>query len=94
MDERVAILCQGEYEDAKEELVEMAAFIGEQLVKYMGGKWHQYVRKDYESCTVYKIKSTRVTSINCLAIIVGGYKDGIMNWPRSILLEVYETRTS
>lgn len=94
MDKRLADLHQYKYEEIKDKLVEMAAFIGSQLEKYMGGKWDQHIHKDYESCIVYKIKSSRVTSINCMGIIVGGYEDGTMNWPRSILLEVYETRTN
>ena len=35
IEERTAILKQGDYEDAKEELMEIAAFLGNQLVKYL-----------------------------------------------------------
>ena len=37
IEERTEILKQGDYEDAKEELMEIAAFLGNQLVKYLGG---------------------------------------------------------
>lgn len=36
IEERVNILQRGNFEDAKEKLTEIAAFLGEQLVKYMG----------------------------------------------------------
>ena len=38
IEERTEILKQGDYEDAKEELMEIAAFLGNQLVKYLGGR--------------------------------------------------------
>ena len=92
IEERVAILKQGDYEHAKEELVEMAAFLGNQLVKYLGGEWYHFVSKDHESCSVEKCK-TMNGSTNCLSNIVGGYTQNGMDWVREIFLELYQERT-
>lgn len=94
IEERVGVLQQGTYADAKEELTEIAAFLGVQLVKYMGGEWYHFVNKNYESCSVNKLKSTRVTGINCLNLLLGSYKRNGIGWIRGKFLMVYETRTN
>ena len=91
IEERVAILKQGDYAHAKEELVEMAAFLGNQLVKYLGGEWYHFVSKDHESCSVEKCNSID-TSINCLSQIVGGYTKNGMNWVKESVIDMYHNR--
>lgn len=93
IDKRVEILRQGEYEDAKQDLVEMAAFLGQQLVRYMGGEWTHFQREGFESCIISKIKSNRMPAEDCLGLLVGGYGSMGMQWPRNTFLELYETRT-
>lgn len=56
IEERTAILKQGDYEDAKEELMEIAAFLGNQLVKYLGGRWFHYLSENHESCGLKGVK--------------------------------------
>lgn len=92
IEERVKILQQGTVEDAKEELTEMAAFLGVQLVKYMGGKWKHFVNGDFESCSVQNLKS-EVTSSNCLNLLLGGYSGNGMQWTKRAFLKIYEKRT-
>lgn len=92
IEKRVEVLRQGEYEDAKQDLVEMAAFLGQQLVRYMGGEWTHFQREGFESCIINKIKSNRMPSINCLGMLVGGYGSVGMERPRKRFLELYETR--
>ena len=42
IDNRIEELSKGQYDAAaKRELLEMAAFLGEQIVKYKGGNWKQ-----------------------------------------------------
>ena len=88
---RVAILKQGDYEHAKGELVEMAAFLGNQLVKYLGGEWHHFVSKDHESCSVRGCKTLN-GGANCLSNIVGGYTQNGMDWVKKIILDRYQNR--
>ena len=57
IEERTAVLKQGDYEDAKEELMEIAAFLGNQLVKYLGGRWFHYLSENHESCGVEGCKT-------------------------------------
>ena len=52
IEERVAVLKKQSYEQSKWELVEMAAFLGNQLVKYLDGEWYHFVSKDHESCSI------------------------------------------
>ena len=77
---RVQELKKGDYQDAKEELVEMAAFLGEQLVRYRGGEWYHYMAKNHESCSVEYVKSESDSGSNTLHILVGGYAGNGMEW--------------
>ena len=91
IEERVKVLQQGTYADAKEELTEMASFLGVQLVKYMEGKWLHFVDDDYESCGVKDMKS-EVASANCLNLLLGGYSKNGMGWTKDTFLDIYESR--
>ena len=91
IEERVSVLKQGDYEDAKEELVEMAAFLGNQLVKYMGGEWYHFKSDYHESCSVEGCKSI-ASGANCLSNLVGGYTKNGMEWVKQIFLEIYWKR--
>ena len=88
---RVAILKQGDYEHAKGELVEMAAFLGNQLVKYLGGEWYHFVSKDHESCSIINCNSID-PGMNCLSEIVGGYTKNGMDWVKESMVSLYQNR--
>lgn len=88
------MLQQGTYADAKEELTEMAAFLGVQLVKYMGGEWYHYVNGDFESCAVCEVESYRMSTANCLNLLLGGYSENGIEWTKETFIEIYETRTN
>lgn len=91
IEERVRVLQQGPYEDAKEELSEMAAFLGVQIIKYIGGEWYHFVNGNFESCSVHKLKSN-VTCANCINLLLGGYAENGMGWTKGAFLEIYEGR--
>lgn len=91
IEERTAILKQGDYEDAKEELMEIAAFLGNQLVKYLGGRWFHYLSENHESCGVEGCKTLN-SGLNCLSVVVGGYTQNGMNWVKKSILNRYQER--
>ena len=91
IEERTAILKQGDYEDAKEELMEIAAFLGNQLVKYLGGRWFHYLSENHESCGVEGCKTLN-PGLNCLSVVVGGYTQNGMNWVKKSILNRYQER--
>ena len=91
IEERTAILKQGDYEDAKEELMEIAAFLGNQLVKYLGGRWFHYLSENHESCGVEGCKTLN-PGLNCLSVVVGGYTQNGMNWVKKSILNRYQKR--
>lgn len=91
IEERTAILKQGDYEDAKEELMEIAAFLGNQLVKYLGGRWFHYLSENHESCGVEGCKTLN-PGLNCLSVVVGGYTQNGMNWVKESIVDMCEKR--
>ena len=91
IEERTAILKQGDYEDAKEELMEIAAFLGNQLVKYLGGRWFHYLSENHESCGVEGCKTLN-PGLNCLSVVVGGYTENGMNWVKKSIVDMCENR--
>ena len=91
IEERTAILKQGDYEDAKEELMEIAAFLGNQLVKYLGGRWFHYLSENHESCGVERCKTLN-SGLNCLSVVVGGYTQNGMNWVKKSIVDMCENR--
>lgn len=90
IEERVRELQKGEYEDAKAELVEIAAFLGEQLVRYKGGEWYRCTKKNYECCLVHKIQTRKTPSMNVLHLLVGGYGYNGMEWVKADFIEFLE----
>ena len=86
IEERVAVLKKQSYEQSKWELVEMAAFLGNQLVKYLDGEWYHFVSKDHESCSIINC-NTAYSCTNCLKVLVGGYTKNGMDWVKEIFLE-------
>ena len=86
IEERVAVLKKQSYEQSKWELVEMAAFLGNQLVKYLDGEWYHFVSKDHESCSITNC-NTAYSCTNCLKVLVGGYTKNGMDWVKEIFLE-------
>ena len=91
IEERLAVLKQGDWEEAKEELIEMAAFLGNQLVKYMGGEWYHFKSAYHESCSVEGCQSIQCGA-NCLSNLVGGYTKNGMEWVKQIYIEIYQKR--
>lgn len=92
--ERVEILQKGKFEDAKEEIVKMAAFLGEQIRKALGGEWDRYIDKKskFESCFLANVRTRRNSAINILKNIMGGYSSNGMDWTKKIVLETYAER--
>ena len=86
IEERVAVFKKQSYEQSKWELVEMAAFLGNQLVKYLDGEWYHFVSKDHESCSIINC-NTAYSCTNCLKVLVGGYTKNGMDWVKEIFLE-------
>lgn len=91
IEKRVKILQQGPYEDAREELTEIAAFLGVQLERYMGGKWEHFVNGNFESCSVEELNST-VRGANCINLLLGSYAGNGMEWTKNVFLKIYTRR--
>lgn len=90
--ERIKILRREEYnENTKAELVEIAAFLGNQLIKFLGGEWEHYVSKEHESCIVIGCKTLNGGE-NVLNILIGGYINDDLNWRKEIFLDRYRNR--
>ena len=84
-------LQKGEFEEAKQPLVEIAAFLGDSLIECRGGEWSRYTREGFESCMVHKVKARNASAINILNILVGGYaSDNNMQWVKEAYLEFLE----
>lgn len=86
IDGKIEELRKGTYDDAaKKELLEMAAFLGEQIVKYKEGKWrHTKTLKMETFCVVYKMKISEKEKvdvlINVLSLLVGKYLGNSRTW--------------
>ena len=93
IEERMAVLKQGSYEDTKEELIEMAAFLGNQLVEYMEGEWYHAKTEYYESCAIRNCNCENICGgSNCLRDLVGGYTKNGMEWVKQIYIKIYQNR--
>lgn len=91
---RVEILQKGKFEDAKEEIVEIAAFLGEQIRNALGGEWGRYIdqKSKFESCFLENVRSKGHSNVNILKNIMGGYSSNGMDWTKKIVLEIYKER--
>ena len=92
IEDRVAILKKQSYEQSKWELVEMAAFLGNQLVKYLHGEWYRFIGDGFETCMIINCDTIN-ESTNCLSIVVGGYTQNGMSWVKGIIENRYIKRT-
>lgn len=94
IDGRIEEMSKGEYDSAaKKELLEMAAFLGEQIVKYKGGWWRHDVMPDREIfCVLYKKKISKKGKvdvlINILSLLVGKYLGNNRQWLEKPFYEV------
>lgn len=70
----------------------MAAFLGVQLEKYMGGEWENFVNGNFESCSVENLEST-YRGANCLNLLLGGYSKNGIEWTKNVFLKIYARRT-
>lgn len=86
---RVEELQKGSYEEAKGELVEMAAFLGVQIERHMRGVWERYMNEGdaYESCSV-KIPCYGYGE-NVLKLLMGGYAGNGIDWTRDRYTEIW-----
>ena len=82
IEERVEELKKGEYDDAKGELVKIAAFLGDALIHFKGGEWSKFERENYESCSVEGVKARRESGINILHVLIGGYGYNGIDWTK------------
>lgn len=96
IDNRIEELGKGQYDAAaKRELLEMAAFLGEQIIEYKGGKWEHYVSPKIESfCIIYKSAFSQTVIvdelINCLSLLVGRCLGNSRKWLEGPFYEVIE----
>lgn len=76
IDERMKELKEKDFEEVIDEILEMAAFLGEQIVKYQEGFWNQVkgMGGEYTFINYYHRKYEKVVvSIPVLRLMVGGY---------------------
>ena len=78
--------------DVETNLVKIAAFLGEQLVSHMDGKWKMYKYSNHLSCCIEEINSYKVTSENILNILLGGYGKNGIEWTENIYMDIWKTR--
>ena len=94
IDSRIEEMSKGAYDSAaKKELLEMAAFLGEQIVKYRGGWWRHNIMPDKEIfCVLYKKKISETEKvdvlINVLSLLVGKYLGNSREWLEDQFYEV------
>ena len=86
---RAEELQKGSYEDAKGELVEIAAFLGVQIERHMRGVWERYINEenDYESCSV-KIPCCGLGE-NVLKLLMGGYACNGIDWTKDCYIRTW-----
>lgn len=98
IDNRIEKMSKGAYDSAaKKELLEMAAFLGEQIVKYKGGWWEQRVTPELERfCVIYKKKISETGKvnmlINILRMLIGKYMGNNRTWLERPFYEVISER--
>lgn len=76
IDETMKKIREKDFEEVIDEILEMAAFLGEQIVKYQEGFWNQVKGKggEYTFINYYHRKYEKVVvSIPVLRLMVGGY---------------------
>lgn len=94
MDSRVEEMKKGAYDSgAKEELLEMAAFLGEQIVKYKGGSWKLWKNEKVEATNITYIKKIGKNEeveecINLIRVLVRRYLGNNRNWLEEPFFEV------
>ena len=94
IDSRVEEMSKGAYDTAaKKELLEMAAFLGEQIVKYKEGWWRHEIMPNREIfCVLYKQKISKTGKvdvlINVLSLLVGKYLGNSREWLEESFYEV------
>ena len=94
MDSRVEEMKRGAYDSGtKEELLEMAAFLGEQIVKYKGGSWKLWKNEKVEATNITYIKKIRKNEeveecINLIRVLVRRYLGNNRNWLEEPFFEV------
>ncbi len=80
--ERMEALHKESYEDAKEELVEIAAFLGVQIERHMDGVWELHINEENDYGRCYVLPSHGIPE-NILDKVVGGYKLNAIEWIKS-----------
>ena len=94
MDSRVEEMKKGAYDSGtKEELLEMAAFLGEQIVKYKGGSWKLWKNEKVEATNITYIKKIGKNEeveecINLIRVLVRRYLGNNRNWLEEPFFEV------
>ena len=94
IDSRVEEMSKGAYDTAaKKELLEMAAFLGAQIVKYKEGWWRHEIMPNREIfCVLYKQKISKTGKvdvlINVLSLLVGKYLGNSREWLEESFYEV------
>lgn len=97
---RIEEMSKGTFDSAaKKELLEMAAFLGEQIVKYRGGWWERRVTSELERfCVLYKVKISKTETvnnlINILRLLIGKYLGNSRTWLEEDFYEVISERNT
>lgn len=93
IEQRVIELRKDDFGAARNEWLEIAAFLGEQIVKYCKGRWILTSVSGRKVCTVgYKVKNCKDVEdkVVILKILVGGYIGRNREWMLSSFLDVID----
>lgn len=88
---RIEKLREQDYEDVADEIIEMSAFVGEQIAKYCNGSWE--IASKSRFCLVrYKLNKNPNLEmvIPILRRITAGYMGKGREWMRNVFLDVIE----
>lgn len=93
IEQRLIELRKNEFGSARDEWLEMAAFLGEQIVKYCEGHWILAMVSGKKVCTVgYKVKNCKnvEAKVQILRLLVGGYLGNDKEWIMAPFLRVMD----
>lgn len=78
--------------DVRNELLEMAAFLGVQIERNLQGKWSKYEKDNFIGCSLSEINSLGCSSINLLNILCSDYSNNDLQRTKDMYMEMYETQ--
>ncbi len=78
--------------DVRNELLEIAAFLGVQIERSLQGKWSKYEKDNFFGCSLSEINSLGCSSINLLNILCSDYSNNDLQRTKDMYMEMYETQ--